>query len=175
MGTRHVVTALVLSVAACASPPAPRPGGSYEYEMPQLATKLHAPNFEYVRFGVTGVAQMDPIRRRMFKREEIGLVNLALEDLYRKVPMEGGPYALVNVVTDVSSTRVFRIVQDNNGTRETLIDAFPNTLVIRADVVRFRLVNLENPPAHPLTDAGRAGLRDVVLAALATRLGPAVD
>ena len=172
---RGVMLSLVM-VACATEPPRPKASGSFEWSLPKLETPLNRPNFEYVKFGVVGMAEMEPIAKKMYKKEQIGLVNAALKQLFDQVPMEGGSYGLVNVITDVSSTRVYRVVTDGNGRRESLVKDVPNKLVIRADVVRFKPVNLENAPLPGQvggiitnTQEGQAMLADAVVEQLRGR------
>ena len=101
------------------------------------------PNFDYVKFGVSGEAAMEPIRKKMFRDEQIGLVNKALKQILAQIPGDGGAYGMVNVVSDISINKVYRGVQDNSGVRESLERITPNLLVLRADIVRFRQINME--------------------------------
>ena len=179
MKTTKILSSALLGLAlvACASePPRPKASVSFVWSLPNVETPLSRPNFEYVKFGVVGTADMEPIAKKMFKKEQIGLVNAALKELFDQVPMEGGSYGLVNVITDVSTTRTYRIVQDNNGRRESLTKEVPNKLVIRADVVRFKPVNLENAPLPGQvggiitnTPEGQALLADAVVGQLKAR------
>jgi hypothetical protein len=102
-----------------------------------MGVPLAGVDFEYVMFGVAGLAEMAPIRDEMYDKGTIGLVNTALRDLYRQIPeMEGGRYALVNIVTDVSNRRTVKTIQTQNGPRSEVTEE-PEMLVIRADVIKI--------------------------------------
>lgn len=129
--------ALVFLAGCAAKPRAPEVGGDFSYELPNMKVPLAGVDFEYVMFGVTGLAEMEPIREEMYDKGAIGLVNIALSDLYRQVAgLEGGRFALVNIVTDISSRKTVRTVQTQNGPR-TDVQEDPEMLIIRADVIQI--------------------------------------
>lgn len=148
---------------ACAS--GPTPGGSFTWHMPSVGVVPHRPGFTYVKLNVVGVAEMKTVQKRMFKRKEIGLVNAALQEIYAQIPTDGNAYALVNVIVDSTTTRYYQVVTQRNGTyQETFLREEPKTLIVRADIIQFTQVNLENMPgrAFRMDDEGRNALQAFV-------------
>jgi hypothetical protein len=129
---------LALLTACAAKRAAPEPGGDFSYELPSFGVPLQGVNFEYVMYGVSGLSEMAPIRDEMFDKGRIGLVHIALKDIYRQVPnMEGGSYALVNVLTDVSSRVTTVVTRDRQGRASTSVVEDPELLLIRCDVIKI--------------------------------------
>lgn len=166
-----LLTSILVSTAtflACGTP-RPSTAGSFSYELPPFTVKLRAPNFEYVRFSVEGTAHMADVKEAAAEQKVLGLVNRALAELYANVPSNGGSYALVNVVTDITSTTLH--YGSTNSGQEQAIQRIPETLVIRADVVRFNPVNMETasagiepvPGVYPMTEEGQALLAAYVV------------
>lgn len=135
VGTLFILGLLV----ACAGKRAPpAPGGDFSYELPSFNIPLQGVDFEYAMFGVSGLGEMAPIRDEMFDKGRIGLVHIALKDIYRQIPnMEGGSYALINVLTDVSTRRETTVRTDSKGRKTTSVVEDPELLVIRCDIIKI--------------------------------------
>ncbi len=147
--------AILALLTACATKrPPPEPGGDFSYELPSFGIPLQGVDFEYVMFGVSGLGEMAPIRDEMFDKGRIGLVHVALKDVYRQIPnMEGGSYALVNVLTDVSTRVTTVTTRDREGRARTSVVEDPE-LLIRCDVIKIvstgPSVGVSAPAGDPL-------------------------